>query len=182
MAYTDDWGATWQTSTPLCGEGNIQPSIVERNDGALYTLMRDNGPAPNRLHESISYDRGETWSDVTDSDLPNPGSGAEIIRLQNGNWLLISNDTEKGRGSLAVQISEDAGKTWPWKRHLEFDESLSGTEQYHYPSIIQGKDGTLHATYSYHWLKPNLPKDPDGDPAGKTIKYVHFNEAWVRGE
>ena len=58
----------------------------------------------------------------------------------------------------------------------------SGTEQYHYPSIIQAKDGTLHAVYSDHWLKPNLPVDPDGDPAAKTIKYVHFNEAWVRGE
>jgi hypothetical protein len=46
MAITDDWGATWTTSTPLCGLGNIQPSIVEQNDGALYTLMRDNGPAP----------------------------------------------------------------------------------------------------------------------------------------
>lgn len=182
MAYTDDWGTTWKTSLPLCGEGNIQPSIVERQDGALYTLMRDNGPEPKRLHESVSYDRGETWSEVVDSELPNPGSGAEIIRLQNGNWLLISNDSEKGRGSLAVQISEDEGRTWKWKRHLEFDETLSGTERYHYPSIIQAQDGTLHATYSYHWIKPNLPKDPDGDPAGKTIKYVHFNEAWVRGE
>ena len=172
MAYTDDWGATWQTSAPLCGDGNIQPSIVEREDGALYTLMRDNGPAPKRLLESISYDQGETWSDVTDTQLPNPGSGAEIIRLKNGHWILIGNDTEKGRGSLAVQISEDAGRTWKWKRHLEFDSALSGTEQYHYPSIIQGKDGTLHATYSYF----------TGEPAVKTIKYVHFNEEWIRGE
>jgi hypothetical protein len=31
-------------------------------------------------------------------------------------------------------------------------------------------------------LKPNLPADPDGDPAGKTIKHVHFNEEWIRGE
>jgi predicted neuraminidase len=180
MAITDDWGITWKTSAPLCGEGNIQPSIVERNDGALYTLMRDNGPAPHRLQEAVSYDRGETWSEVTDSEFPNPGSGAEIIRLKNGHWLLISNDTEKGRGSLAVQISEDEGRSWKWKRHLEFDEELSGTEQYHYPSIIQAKDGTLHATYSHHWRKPKL--DSDEITTAKTIKYVHFNEAWVRGE
>ena len=180
MAITDDWGGTWEASTPLCGAGNIQPSIVRRKDGSLYTLMRDNGPPPQRLLESSSYDRGETWTEVKDSIHPNPGSGAEIIGLQNGNWLLISNDTEKGRGSLLVQISDDEGKTWKWKRHLELDKERSGTEQYHYPSIIQGKDGTFHATYSYHWTKPGLPKDPDGDPAGKTIKYVHFNEAWVK--
>ncbi|HEX7863100.1 MAG TPA: sialidase family protein [Verrucomicrobiae bacterium] len=182
MAITDDWGATWKFSEPLVGEGNIQPTIAERNDGTLYTVMRDNGPAPKRLHESVSYDRGETWSDVVDSTLPNPGSGAEILRLQNGHWLLISNDSEKGRGSLAVQISDDAGVTWKWKRHLEFDEKRSGTEEYHYPSIMQAQDGTLHATYSYHWMKPGMAKDPDGDPASKTIKYVHFNEEWVRGE
>jgi predicted neuraminidase len=179
MAYTDDWGRSWRTSNPLCGAGNIQPSIVQRKDGSLYTLMRDNGPAPQRLHQSSSYDRGETWTEVTDSDLPNPGSGAEIIRLRNGHWVLISNDTENGRGSLAVQISDDEGKTWKWKRHLELDKEHSGTERYHYPSIIQAADGTLHATYSYHWTKKNLPKDPDGDPAAKSIKHAHFNEAWI---
>jgi predicted neuraminidase len=182
MAITDDWGKTWKTSTPLCGAGNIQPTIVQRKDGSLYTLMRDNGPAPKRLHQSISKDRGETWSEVTDSDLPNPGSGAEVIRLRNGNWLLISNDSERGRGSLAVQISDDEGATWKWKRHLELEKQGSTTEQYHYPSIIQGKDGTIHATYSYHRTKPNQPRDQEREPAAKTIKYVHFNEAWVRGE
>jgi hypothetical protein len=121
MALSDDWGATWQTSTPLIGPGNIQPSIVQRKDGSLYTLMRDNGPPPKRLQQSESRDRGLTWRPVTDSALPNPGSGAEIIGLRNGHWLLISNDTERGRHSLAVQISDDEGKTWKWKRHLERD-------------------------------------------------------------
>jgi hypothetical protein len=181
MAITDDWGETWRTSTPLCGAGNIQPSIVQRKDGTLYTLMRDNGPAPKRLQQSISHDRGETWSEVTDSAHPNPGSGAEIIRLQNGHWLLISNDTENGRGSLAVQISDDEGATWKWKRHLELDTKRTGTEQYHYPSITQARDGTLHATYSHHLISFSGPNDPEGDPA-KTIKHVQFNEEWVRGE
>ncbi|HTG45222.1 MAG TPA: exo-alpha-sialidase, partial [Verrucomicrobiae bacterium] len=179
MAMTDDWGATWKTSTPLCGAGNIQPSIVQRKDGSLFTLMRDNGPAPKRLLQSSSFDRGETWTEVTDSELPNPGSGAEITQLRNGRWLLISNDTEKGRGSLAVQLSDDEGKTWKWKRHLELDKANSNTEQYHYPSIIQSRDGSLHASYSYHWTKKGLPKDPDGDPAAKTIKHARFNEAWI---
>jgi predicted neuraminidase len=179
MAITDNWGATWKTSTPLCGLGNIQPSIVQRKDGSLFTLMRDNGLAPKRLHQSTSRDRGETWSEVTDSALPNPGAGAEIIGLKNGNWLLISNDTERGRGSLAVQISDDEGVTWKWKRHLEKDEQNSAREEYHYPSVIQARDGTLHASYSHH-LKP-LASDAGAKPA-KTIKHSHFNEEWIRGE
>ena len=179
MAITDDWGRTWHTSTPLIGAGNIQPSIVERRDGSLYTLMRDNGPPPFRLAQSDSRDRGETWSPVTDSDLPNPGSGAEVIGLRNGHWALISNDTEKGRNSLAVQISDDEGRSWKWKRHLEYDPPGPEAGSYHYPSIIQARDGTLHASYSYHLGRRNLPKDVDGDPAAKSIKHAHFNEAWV---
>src|SRR5262245_38684771 len=42
MAITDDWGKTWKTSAPLVGRGNIQPSIVLKKDGTLFTLMRDN--------------------------------------------------------------------------------------------------------------------------------------------
>src|SRR5689334_3834313 len=121
MAITDDWGKSWKTSTPLVGQGNIQPSIVRRKDGALYTLMRDNGPAPKRLHQSESRDNGETWSPVTDSEFPNPGSGAEIIGLRNGHWALIYNDTERGRNSLTVAISDDEGRSWKWKRKLEYD-------------------------------------------------------------
>jgi hypothetical protein len=33
MAFTDDWGKSWSTSTPLVGAGNIQPSIARRKDG-----------------------------------------------------------------------------------------------------------------------------------------------------
>jgi predicted neuraminidase len=179
MAITDDCGKTWHTSTPLTGAGNIQPSIASRKDGSLYTLMRDNGPAPKRLHQSESRDRGETWSKVTDSFLPNPGSGAELINLSNGDWALISNDTEEGRHSLAVQISKDEGRTWPWKRHLEREAAGREAGRFHYPSIIQAKDGTLHASYSFHLVHKGLPLDADGDPAAKSIKHAHFNEAWV---
>ncbi len=180
MAITDDWGKTWHTSTPLIAGGNIQPSIVRRNDGSLYTLMRDNGPAPKRLHQSESHDRGDTWSPVTDSELPNPGTGAEIISLRNGDWVLVGNDTESGRHSLAVQISDDEGKTWKWKRHLEYSSpTTDNPNAFHYPSILQARDGTLHASYSYHLGKAE-EKDADGEPARKSIKHAHFNEAWVR--
>jgi hypothetical protein len=84
MAYTDDWGKTWKTSTPLVGRGNIQPSIVQARDGSLLTLMRDNGPAPKRLHMSRSSDRGETWSPVTDSDLPNPVLERRLFHSKTG--------------------------------------------------------------------------------------------------
>ena len=176
MALTDDWGKTWTVSNPLIAAGNIQPSIVQRKDGSLYTLMRDNGPAPKRLHQSESHDGGKTWSPVTDSVHPNSGTGAEILALRNGNWVLINNDLENGRHSLAVSLSDDEGRTWKWKRHLERDPDDAPHGRYHYPSIIQAKDGSLHATYSHH-----LNPAEQGGPERKSIKHAHFNEAWIKG-
>src|SRR6266536_3657573 len=100
------------------------------------------------------------------------------VRDDDGHWVLIGNDTERGRHSLAVQISEDEGKTWNWKRHLELDTAATTPGSFHYPSIIQGRDGTLHASDSYH-LGRAEGKDADGEPARKSIKHAHFNEAWV---
>jgi predicted neuraminidase len=174
MAITDDRGATWRFSEPLVGMGNIQPAIAVRRDGTLVAYMRDNGPAPKRLHVSESSDRGETWSPVRDSSLPNPGTGADILTTHDGTWVLAFNDIEQGRTSLAVAISEDEGRTWPWIRHVERDERAEAVAtRSHYPALVQGADGTFHLTYSYH-------HNDRPTAAAKTIKYVRFNEAWVK--
>ena len=182
MAITDDWGATWKTSTPLIGRGNIQPTLARKKDGTLVAYMRDNGPAPKRLMISRSTDRGETWSPVEDSDLPNPGAGAEVIVLASGRWLLIYNDLERDRHRLAVSLSEDEGQTWRWTRYLERDADPSVEAQrgqYHYPSIIQAADGTLHATYSYFAPPGSVTPDAEKRLPRKSIKHAHFSEAWV---
>ena len=44
IAISDDKGATWVTSKPMIGFGNIQPSLVRKDDGTLVAFMRDNGP------------------------------------------------------------------------------------------------------------------------------------------
>ncbi len=163
MAITDDGGKSWTSSEPIVAFGAIQPSIARKRDGTLVTYMRDNGPPPKRLHVSESKDDGITWSAVRDSDLPNPGSGAEVITLAGGRWALVYNDTEKGRHSLAVAISDDEGMTWKWQRHLE----LEAGNNYGYPSLIQARDGSLHTTYTH------------ATKAGKAIKHAHFNLAWV---
>ncbi len=165
MAISDDDGARWHTSTPLIGGGNIQPSLVRRRDGTVVAYMRDNGPPPKRLMMSESHDRGETWGPVVDSEIPNPGSGADVIVLRDGTWAFIGNDTEEGRQRLSVWLSEDEGKTWRWRRALENGGKDDG---FSYPSLIQTRDGHLHATYSVHLS------------AGKSIRHAEFNTDWVK--
>ena len=163
---TDDWGETWQYSEPMVGGGNIQPTYAVAPDGTITAYMRDNGPPPKRTMVTHSKDRGETWSVVYDHEtLPNPGAGTELANLDDGDWIYIYNDTERGRHSLAVSISKDNGKTWPITRHLEVADVGKGS--FHYPSITQGADGMLHASYSYFVDE------------GKSIKYARFNKEWI---
>lgn len=173
MAITDNQGISWSFSEPLVENGNIQPAIAARTDGTLVAFMRDNGPEPKRLHVSESADRGETWSIVENSTIPNPGSGADIVTLANGHWLLIFNDTENGRHSLAVSLSTDGGQNWSGTASLEFDGRAENPARSHYPAIIQGKEGRIHAVYSYHLSEGS-------EDQRKTIRYASFTEEWVR--
>ena len=173
VGITDDLGKTWRYSEPLVGGGNIQPSFARKADGTLVAYMRDNGPPPQRLQVSSSTDKGLTWSPVRDSQLPNPGSGADATTLRNGHWALVYNDTERGRHSLAVSISTDEGQTWPHTRHIERDPPDTPTPPRHgYPAIIQGRDDVLHVVYSYQG------RDAEGKTS-KTIRYARFSGSWV---
>lgn len=164
MAISDDGGQTWRASRPLAGYGNIQPAVLEKNDGTAVAYMRENGPL-DRIRVAESRDNGMTWGAVGVTDLPNPGSGLDAVRLRNGHWALIYNDTVRGRNQLAVSLSDDEGKSWKWTRHLE---KTADDEQFHYPAIIQARDGMLHAVYSYFVS------------GGKSMKHAAFNEAWVK--
>ena len=174
MALTDDCGQTWQFSTPLVAPGCLQPGLAQKADGTLVAYMRDAGPPPKRLFISSSKDKGLTWSPVRDSTLPNPGSGADIVTLSNGHWVLVYNDTEDGRNSLAVSLSTNEGKSWDYTRHLELDpRPLDAASRFAYPAVIQSRNGLIHTTYTY--------KQQDLYPApNKTIKYACFNEAWIK--
>jgi predicted neuraminidase len=174
IAITDDGGRTWSSSEPLVSLGGVQPSLVRKRDGTIVAYMRDNGPPPKRVMSAESKDDGVTWSAVIDTDIPNPGASMEVVALREGLWMMIYNDTERGRHSLAVSLSADEGKSWKWLRHLERDTTETSPGSYHYPSLIQARDGSLHATYSY--TRPGVPK---GQPS-QSIKHAHFNTAWVK--
>ena len=97
MAISDDGGLTWTGSEPIVGLGGVQPSVVRKNDGTLVAYLRDNGPAPKRALMSESKDDGESWTDARDSDILNPGTSVEVVRLRNGHWIMVYNDLEQGR-------------------------------------------------------------------------------------
>jgi predicted neuraminidase len=172
IAITDDWGKTWQFSEPIVGGGNVQPTLALRKDSSIVAYMRDNGPPPQRLMKSISEDHGITWSTVDDSDIPNPGTAADVIVLKSGNWAIVHNDIEEGRHRLSVWLSPDEGKTWPYRKILI--NGAPGSEvRGHYPAIIQGSDETIHVSFT------NQTSGKTGQPAIKNIAHASFSERWL---
>jgi alpha-L-rhamnosidase len=126
----------------------IQPSILTYKDGRLQILCRTRN---GRIATSWSSDKGETWTPLTLTDLPNNNSGTDAVTLQDGRQVLIYNavatppGTKKGvRTPLNIAVSKD-GIHWDMVLTLE-DSPVS---QYSYPSIIQGKDGRIHAVYTW---------------------------------
>ena len=168
MGISDDGGYTWTASEPIVGYGCIQPSVVRKKDGSLVAYLRDNGPPPKRAHISYSKDEGVSWTAAKDTDILNPGTSLEAIALKSGNWIMVYNDLEQGRYSLVAALSDDEGATWKWRRHLEGNPEHKINSQFHYPSVLQAKDATIHVTYSYFV------------PDGKTIKHVQIDEEWVK--
>ena len=166
IAISDDNGKSWQPSLPIVGRGNVQPSLVQKTNGSLVAFMRDNGDEPGKVMKSVSKDNGFDWSIAEKSSIINPGTSVEAISLANGEWVMIYNDVENGRHSLAVSLSDDEGETWLWTRHLE--KRGPGEGSFSYPSVIQAKDGFIHVTYSFHTAE------------NKTIKHVSFLADWVK--
>lgn len=119
-----DNGTTFST---LGKATNPEPSpdehmVVERNDGSLWMLIR----TKYGIGESISTDGGKTWSATKPSTIESPVSRFFIRRLPSGRLLLINHygfsqatHTDSKRNNLTTLLSEDDGKTWPYKLLLD---------------------------------------------------------------
>lgn len=159
LLVSPDAGETWQKASEIVtSPGNIQATVVQRDDGSLYCLMRTGGKG-GQLWQAVSRDRGRNWSPATPGPFPNPNSGIDMVRLQSGRVVLAFNNTKQGRTPLNVALSLDEGRTWPIIRTLE-----GGAGEYSYPAIIQAHNGLIHLVYTYQ---------------RKTIQHAVFDEAWL---
>ncbi|HDP33995.1 MAG TPA: hypothetical protein ENN29_02675 [Candidatus Hydrogenedentes bacterium] len=141
---TQKWTETNRIKSP---NGNLQPQVVQISDTELFCFMRRGGgyepTTDGWMLRASSSDGGYTWTDAEPTDFPNPNSAVELIKLRNGNLLLVYNDNMNDRTPLAVSVSTDNGKTWPHKRII-----AGGQNTYAYPYAIQGDDGKIYLIYT----------------------------------
>ncbi|WDF81372.1 exo-alpha-sialidase [Mucilaginibacter sp. KACC 22773] len=150
-----DFGKTWTMIGPV-SDGKelkaIQPSILIYKDGRLQVLCRSQNRA---VLTAWSKDKGQTWSPLEKTTLPNNNSGTDAVTLKDGRQLLVYNHVlppgtlAKGaRTPLNVAVSKD-GVNWYAAAILE-DSPIS---QYSYPSVIQSADGLVHVVYTWRRQK-----------------------------
>ncbi|NIA14919.1 MAG: exo-alpha-sialidase [Nitrospiraceae bacterium] len=139
-----DQGATWS----LLGQAQVperrcdEHMIVERKDGSLWMLVRTS----YGIGESVSTDRGKTWSPGKPSSIDHiPAARFFIRRLASGNLLLVKHAPPDGktRSHLTAYLSEDDGATWRGGLLIDDRRGVS------YPDATQAPDGTIYLIYDY---------------------------------
>jgi len=152
---TPDGGRTWSRFGPIVYPGQphglIQPTLFW-SDAArtmLRMLMRPTEKI-GRVCQSQSTDLGRTWSPARATELPNPNSAIDAVRLRDGRIALVHNDTTSGRERLALNLSADGGLSWA--RALVLEEEPG--EEFSYPAVIEDAAGRLQVLYT--WKKRNI--------------------------
>ncbi len=153
---------------PSGGVRAIQPALMEGDGGTLSALFRNmarnKGKSMNRAaYLSTSHDGGQTWSELTVTNLLNPNSGLDALLLSDGRMLAAANDTVKGRHRLSLLLSEDGGMSWK-RIHKVEDEEPGNRNEFSYPFLARDTEGNIHLVYTYK---------------RERIKHVMFNEAWI---
>jgi hypothetical protein len=159
VVASNDGGQHWKSRATFDVQqgSHIEPMIVERRDGSLCMFIRTGGEVrpgefhPRGIAQSVSLDRGQSWSEPRMTDIASPSSRFHFRRLPSGRMLLINHrgfdpqaDGVAGRTHLTASLSDDDGASW--SRHL----LLHGLPPVRaaQPDATVCADGRLHILHS----------------------------------
>jgi Neuraminidase (sialidase) len=146
VLISGDGGKTWsehgnvRLTTNDHYFGWAENNIAELSNGYIAMIIRGDRLG-GVLYYAESKDGGLTWPEfAVKTDIPNPGSKATLYPLGGDNIALLHNPNSKHRSPLALWISFDGMKTWPYRRVL-VSESCDGPKgRLNYPDGFVSKD------------------------------------------
>ena len=154
---SNDEGKTWRASSyvavgdsSLVDKELIQPTLWESAPGNIHMLIRSE---LGIICRSDSKDFGKTWSPIYKTNLPNPNSGIDVVKLNDDMLVLAYNPDNRNDGDrapLLLAVSYDNGKTWPKKLNIE---NGNGDDEFSYPGLISFGDTIA---VSYTWQRKNI--------------------------
>jgi predicted neuraminidase len=128
--------------------GWAENNIVELSDGRIAMIIRADRLG-GMLYYAESKDGGRTWPDFASiTRVPNPGSKATLYPLGGDVVAMLHNPNSKHRSPLALWISFDGMKTWPYQRVLH-QESCDGPQGHiNYPDgFVSADKQWLHLAF-----------------------------------
>ena len=141
LLLSKDKGNTFtRIQGPLIPQSHFdEHMLVERRDGSWWVLVR----TKYGIGQSVSFDRGKTWSPGVDTKIPHANSRFFIRRLRSGRLLLVRHDSPEGmiRSHLVAQLSDDDGLTWRGKLLLDERKAVS------YPDGTEDDKGAIYIIY-----------------------------------
>lgn len=154
VLMSKDGGKTWtehgdiRLSANDSYHGWAENNIAELADGRIAMIIRADRLG-GVLYYAESKDGGRTWPEfAVKSDIPNPGSKATLYPLGGDRVALLHNPNPKGRHPLALWISFDGMKTWPYQRVLVEHSRDGAGNTLNYPDGFVSKDRQwLHFAY-----------------------------------
>lgn len=178
VLMSDDGGRTWSEH----GDIRISPrddyhgwaenNIVELSDGRIAMLIRADGLG-GVLYYAESTDGGRTWpAFARRTAIPNPGSKATLYSLGGDSVALLHNPNPAHRSPLALWVSFDGMRSWPYQRIL-VPESVDGPRgRLNYPDGVVSEDGRwLHFAFddNRHRAVSVTARLPDRDDGPQTL-------------
>lgn len=148
--------------------GWAENDLFEHPDGRITMVIRADGLG-GLLYKAESKDGGLTWPEfATVTELPNPGSKTTLYNLGGDTVAILHNPNSKHRSPMALWISFDGMKTWPYQRVLQA-ESVDGPKgRMNYPDGFVSADkqwlhfafdDNRHRAVHYSAKLPPLPAE-----------------------
>lgn len=154
MWASDDLGQSWQRGDVLDygvgahdHAGSIEGSVIERNDGSLYLLLRTES---GYLWEATSRD-GLKWEGLQQSQIKAVTCCPQQARLSDGRIALLWNapprhdrSSKSSRAELSLAFSSDEARTWSKPVIVAANYAPAGRVSY--PYLYERKPGELWIT------------------------------------
>ncbi len=120
--------------------GWAENDLFERTDGTIVMIIRGDRLG-GVLYQAESKDGGKTWPEfASTTPIPNPGSKATLYSLGGNAVAMLHNPNSKHRSPMALWISFDGMKTWPYQRVLQQTSVDGPRANMNYPDGFVSQD------------------------------------------